>query len=148
MITLLSTVFGFLGSLLPEGIKIFKDKQDKKHELEMTRLEMEREAKGFGYKMQEMDLNNLATLNTGIREVFKSGNTFTDILNNTVRPVLTYGLFLDYVVMKIMVIVIAIDSSAAYDILYNILWTDEDRAIFGAIIGYYFGNRTLTKGKV
>ena len=43
MLTLLSTLASFLTGGLPKLLELFKDRGDKKHELEMMRMSVERE---------------------------------------------------------------------------------------------------------
>ena len=55
MITLLSTVVSFLAGGLPKLLDFFQDKSDKKHELELMAMQVQREAEmaKVGYMVQE-----------------------------------------------------------------------------------------------
>ena len=46
MMTILSTVISFLMGGVPKILDIFQDKADKKHELELARMQTEREKIG------------------------------------------------------------------------------------------------------
>ena len=41
MVTLLASLSGFFGALFPQVIKYFFDKNDKKHELEVLKLQLD-----------------------------------------------------------------------------------------------------------
>jgi len=49
----LGAVIGLLGSLMPEAIKLFKDWRDKKHEIEMFKLQMEYQKQMTELRIQE-----------------------------------------------------------------------------------------------
>ena len=55
MLTLFSTLISFLSGGLPRLLEFFQDKSDKKHELEMAQLQIERELqlKKAGLESQE-----------------------------------------------------------------------------------------------
>ena len=56
MLTLLSTLISFLMSATPKILEFFQDRSDKKHELELARMQTERELQllAAGYAAQEI----------------------------------------------------------------------------------------------
>jgi hypothetical protein len=67
-----------------------------------------------------------------------------DALNASVRPVLAYSFFALYASVKyfqFQMLHHVIDLNA----LMQIIWTEDDRAIFAGIISFYFGQRPISK---
>jgi hypothetical protein len=54
MITLLSSLLGFFGSAFPDVLKLFKDNQDRKHELKILELQLAQQAQGHSNKLEEI----------------------------------------------------------------------------------------------
>ncbi len=146
MLTLLGSFLGFLGSVVPEFFRQFQDKRDKSHELDIFKLQLEQQK--MGYTQQLAELNAKADINEmqGLYKTFYSGNSKADFLNGIVRPVIALGFFGLYCMLKIMAYyAIANLQNAPFVTVYQILWTEEDAAIFAGIISFYFGNRALNK---
>lgn len=145
MITLLASIAGFLTSLIPEIVKFFKDKNDKKHELDILSLQIEMSKLRIGGNLDEVksfyDSSELSTLYSA----FRSGISWVDAINALVRPILAYCFFGLYAYLKYIqyrTLLSAINSSG---IIVDMLWTTDDQAIFAGIISFYFGQRTFSK---
>lgn len=75
MITLLGSLLGFLSAAFPDFLKLFRDAQDRKHELKILELQMQQQAQGHVNRLEEIQVNaDIAesqalykTYNTGIR---------------------------------------------------------------------------------
>lgn len=144
MITLLGSILGFISSLFPELINIFKDKRDKKHELEILHIQIEREKAGIQGKLEEVQIKAITAETKALLGTYKTGIEWVDALNGTVRPVLAYAFFALYACLKIMAWADLPDSVPV--IVYQSLWTEEDSCIFAGIISFYFGSRAMQKG--
>lgn len=135
--TLIAALLGLGGSAFPEVLKFLQDKRDKTHELEILKLQLQQQAKGYRHRLEEIgawaDIEEVKTLSTRVQPI---GVAWVDALNGTVRPVLAYGFFLLYAGMKLA----ALDNALPWKI-----WTEFDEAIFAAVISYYFGQRALGK---
>ena len=57
---------------------------------------------------------------------------------------ITYGFFLLYVYFKIVQYYSLSSDVTIYDYM-DVIWTQNDQAIFASIISFYFGQRTFTK---
>ncbi|KJV81236.1 hypothetical protein N7281_00945 [Rickettsia hoogstraalii] len=75
---------------------------------------------------------------------YKSGVSWVDALNGSVRPVLAYSFFAMYGGVK-YVQYKSLKSSALLVEYLDILWSIEDQTIFAGIISFYFGQRTFSK---
>lgn len=70
MITLLESLLDFLSAAFPDFLKLFRDTQDRKHELKILELQMQHPAQGHANLLEEIQV---------------------DALNGTVRPVIAYS---------------------------------------------------------
>ena len=149
MTTLLASIIGFFSSIIPELIKIFKDYQDKKHELRIFDKQVKFSQHnngglfsigGSNDKMTHNILSEFAVLHQN----YKIGINWVDALNASVRPVLAYCFFLLYAFIKFT----QYNSIKGKGFLIShlsILWSLEDQAIFASILSFYFGQRTFRK---
>ena len=143
MITLLATLTGFISSLIPEIMKYFVDKNDKKHEIQIVEYQLQINKLNNNRKLEEIDsLQNSEA--QAIYKTYKTGIYWVDSLNGTVRPVLAYAFFAIYSFIKFLQYKIVIASAAIYEVI-DILWNVDDQAIFAGIISFYFGQRTISK---
>lgn len=144
MITLLGAIVGLLGSALPDMLKLFRDYQDRKHELTILHLQMEQQAQGHQQRLEEIHVEADIAESKALYKTFYSGIKWVDALNGTVRPVLAYSFFLLYFVVKCMQFAM-VDISNPLPWHMSVLWSVEDQAIFAGIISFYFGQRAMSK---
>ncbi len=138
MLTIISALLGFFSSMTPDLLGVFKDKSDKKHELEIIKLQIEQQQKGHVQRLEEINIEADIAESKAIYKTFKSGIYWVDGLNASVRPVLAYAFFILYASIKCTEIII-------YDATIADVWLQEDQAIFAAIISFYFGQRAFSK---
>jgi hypothetical protein len=129
MIALLGSLFGLFSAAVPSIFQFFKDKENKKHELAVLSLQMERDRLGYDSKLREIEVQANADETVAIYKTFKVDNPWVDAFNSSVRPTLAYAFFIAYACAK----------------FYAFPWTDEDMAIFSAIVTFYFGGRAFHK---
>jgi uncharacterized membrane protein YvlD (DUF360 family) len=155
MLTALGAIFGFLGSLAPELLKLYTAKEDRKHELALVDRQAELTKLGLNAKLEEVNINadvqdmanvyqqsQVGVPDTGIKWV----DAILETVNALVRPTITYIYFGLYLVIKyanytIMKTQQTLDWKAA--IVAN--WNDFDSAMLAAILGFWFGNRMIQK---
>jgi hypothetical protein len=145
MITLFASIVGFISSIIPEILRLFKDHFDKKHELSLIEMQMVHNgAPKTATQGQEVnDACNMAEQNM-LYATYKSGISWIDALNGSVRPVLAYSFFIMYGSVK-FVQYKAIEKTAPLLQYIAIIWNIDDQAIFAGIISFYFGQRTFNK---
>lgn len=56
MLTLLGSLLGFLSSTFPEFLKLFRDSQDRKHELAILDRQMEQQRLGHSQRLEEIQI--------------------------------------------------------------------------------------------
>ncbi len=144
MVTLIASLVGFISSLIPEIMKYFLDKNDKKHELSILEQQMKLKKTNPGSQLDEIiALTNLGE-QQALYKTYKTGICWVDALNGTVRPLLAYAFFGMYGFIKFLQYRV-IAGSVNINEIVTILWTGEDQAIFAGIISFYFGQRALSK---
>lgn len=136
MITLLGSLLGFLSAAFPDFLKLFRDSQDRKHEITILEMQLEQQKLGASQRLEEIKTNADTAEALELYKTYSTGIHWVDALNGTVRPVIAYSFFALYAVVKIM----------QYSVnLPWLLWTEDDQAIFAGIISFYFGQRAMSK---
>jgi hypothetical protein len=167
MLSLLSTVGGLLVSGLPKLLEFFQNKADQSHEIAMARLQNEMQmqmmAAGFAAqaKIEEIRTDQVAMESEAKMteaalahdaKLMERANPWVVNINGLVRPVVTAIFVLELV---------AINMGLAYFLLFkeglgtltvdqfiaatNIIFSDEEMAMLGGIIGFWFGSRGWSK---
>ena len=144
MITLLASLAGFLSSLIPDIMKYFIDKNDKKHEIQILEYQMQIQKINAGKHLEEIISANNISDTQAIYKTYKTGISWVDAFNGTVRPVLAYAFFSIYAFIKFLQYKV-ISTAINMGNIVEILWTLEDQAIFAGIISFYFGQRAISK---
>lgn len=144
MITLLASLAGFISSLIPEIMKYFVDKNDKNHELRILEYQLKIQESKMNNHLEEIIAVQNANEAQAIYKTYKTGISWVDALNGTVRPVLAYAFFFIYVFIKFLQYKLIMSVSEISDIV-EILWSIDDQAIFAGIISFYFGQRAVAR---
>lgn len=150
---LLGTGFGSVMRLLQRGLDLWDKQKERDHEhrmfekqIKLMRLSIRAETDLRQMKYdEEKELDELLrkSLEMQSRDSMKIGGWVAK-LSATVRPFVTYGLFLVYLLAKLAVY---------YIILHNPMlsiadiYTEYDGALFGSVIGYWIVDRSLGKRK-
>jgi hypothetical protein len=143
MITLLASIAGFITSIIPEILKFFSDRTDKKHELEIMDRQIAWQRQGINARLEEISGYIDVAETKALYSTFKSGICWVDALNASIRPVLAYSFFALYGTIKYyqFQMIAALSDRAIIETLWNI----DDQAIFAGIISFYFGQRAMGK---
>jgi hypothetical protein len=147
MITLLSTIFGVISSLIPNIIKIFEKKLDYKHELDLTKIKMDAAREGLVLQLQMEEIKADTLEGESIRkhdsDIEYTG--FWAALRASIRPTITYAFFIVFVGIKIAAFWVLVERGTPTSDLLLVIWDGETMAIFSAIIGFWFGSRAIEK---
>jgi hypothetical protein len=160
MMTLISTALSFLMGGLPNILNLFQDRADKAHELELARMQTERELqmleKGYAaqakveeIRTEQVQINadmqtHMALLQHDI-ESAKGASQWVVNARAMVRPAITYGMFLLLVFVDVFGFLFAYHREVPFDVALNLLWDDESQQIFASIIAFYFGGQAFKK---
>jgi len=166
MLSLLSTLGGLLISGLPKVLEFFQDKADKKHEMELARVQTERELalarEGFiaQQKVEELRTDQVAmqseaqmqqaALAHDAKILDKSSKWVVNYVG-TVRPTVTYILILELVAINMWImwhifslpgVINNIDDVLKFA---DVVFSEDEMAMLGGIVGYWFGSRGWAK---
>jgi hypothetical protein len=173
MLSLISTLGGLLISGLPKLLEYFQNKADQKHELALAQMQTERElqmaAAGFAAqaKIEEIRTEQVAMqtqaqmaeaeaeMVKGAQEhdkaVLEKASTWVASYVGTVRPTVTYifvaelvaiNAFLCYYLYTNPGMISSMDDVMRY---VDIIFSPDEMAMLGGILGYWFGSRGWSK---
>ena len=144
MITMMASLTGFISALMPALIKMLREFYDRKHELAIMDRQIRMNMRGLT-SVDEIRLATSAMEASALYNTYKTGITWIDALNGTVRPALAYAFFLLYGFIKCVQCTTYADYDVASPMILDLLWNVEDQAIFASIISFYFGQRAIRK---
>ncbi len=167
MIALVSALLGFVSSAVPDVFKLFRDSKDRAHEIALLKLQMEYDreklaASGLennaarSERLQACDMQTSIAEQAALNERLKDNLTgiyWVDALAGSVRPVITYAFFGLYFLVKCAQFHLLIEPAFPWQNTLTAaqamvsLWTEEDIAIFSAVIAFWFGQRAMGKTK-
>jgi hypothetical protein len=173
MLSLFSTLGGLLISGLPKLLEFFQNKQDQAHELRLASLQNERElalaAAGFAaqarveeIRTEQVAMQTQAQMAVAESEMVKGAqdhdkavlakaSTWVANYIGTVRPTVTYIFVLELVCINIFLcfylwqrpdMISSMDDVLRYA---DIIFSADEMAMLGGIIGFWFGSRNWSK---
>jgi hypothetical protein len=160
MLSIISGILGFATSGLPSVLDFFKNKGDQKHEQAMARLEMERtmEMAKAGYASQErieefrtdqVEMETYAQERLALykhdEKLSEGASPWVINLRASVRPVITYLMLFVLLFVDIVGLIWAMKSGVDFATAMDIVFSNEEMAIFASIIGFWFGSRRWDK---
>lgn len=148
MITLLGSLLGFLGSLVPDIFKFFQDKQDHTHELALFDRQMHLLRYKHLSRLREAEIIEDAAESKSLYvHARATGVKWVDALSGTVRPIITYTFFLLYAIVKgaHLSILLNLPQGISWPQALLSVWHEEDQALFAAVMAFWFGHRALRK---
>jgi len=160
MITLFTTLVSFLTGGLPSLLGFFQDKSDKKHELELARLQTERDLelleKGYAaqahveeIRTQQVEMQTQVQERQSLYahdiEISKGSAQWVINSRAMVRPAITYGLFLMFAFVEVFGFWFAFHKDVPFDVALNLLWDDETQIIWASVVSFWFGTQAFKK---
>jgi hypothetical protein len=166
MFSLISTLGGLLVSGLPSLLGFFQDKSDKKHELELAQMQTDRELqmmeKGFiaqskveeirtDHIMMETDAEMTKAAYAHDAKVLEKAAPWASTFVATVRPIVTYLFVAELFIINVGIGVYLFTHGTLItnvdDFLKatEMIFSEDEMAMLGAIIGYWFGSRGWSK---
>lgn len=166
MLSLFSTLGGLLISGLPKLLDYFQNKADQKHELALAQVQTERElqlaAAGFAaqarveeIRTEQVSMQTDAQMTEAAlahdQKVLDKASRWVANYVGTVRPTVTYifvfelvciNAFLAWYLWQSPGLVTSIDDVLRYA---DIIFSDDEMAMLGGIIGFWFGSRNWSK---
>lgn len=173
MLSLISTLGGLLISGLPKFLEYFQNKADQKHELALARVQSERDvqlaAAGFAAQarveeirteqvamqtqaqMAEAEAEMVKGAQEHDKAVLAKASTWVANYIGTVRPTVTYIFVLELVCINAFLcfylytnpgLITSMDDVLRYA---DIIFSPDEMAMLGGIIGFWFGSRNWSK---
>ena len=147
--TIISTALGFGTSFVPKLLDTFQDSKDKKHELEVMKLQIEREERLQSAKAEAMLLQSEIEREVSLLEhdtkSAAHASTWVNNLRSSVRPIITYLFFVLFFFVEGVAVYVVLRDGGDVTTVANTLWSEETQAIFAAIIAFWFGSRAVKK---
>ena len=146
-LTALPAILGALAGMLPA---LFQWLTLKENNAQAIRLEQLRQQGRREEVAGQVDIANAQADREQSEHIYNfgsapSGYKFVDALAVFVRPYITLVFFHFWIVIKIALFIYGVNSGYDLGQLAKLIWDETDTAIFGAIIGFWFGNRMLTR---
>jgi hypothetical protein len=158
MFTLLTTLISFLAGGLPKLMDFFQDKSDKKHELELAKMQTEREMQMLkeGYiaqaRVEEIRTEQIAiqsaekerealyahdiAIGQGAAQWVINARAFT-------RSFITYGLFFLFAFVEIFGFYYAVKTGVDFSVALDVLWDGETQIIWASVVSFWFGTQAF-----
>jgi hypothetical protein len=166
MLSLFSTLGGLLISGLPKLLEYFQNKADQKHELALAAVQTERElalaAAGFAaqarveeIRTEQVQMQTDAQMTEAALEhdakVLEKASKWVSSYVGTVRPTVTYIFVIELVLINAFMawylwnhpgLITSIDDIIKYS---DVIFSSDEMAMLGGIIGFWFGSRGWSK---
>jgi hypothetical protein len=156
---------------LPKILDFLQDRQDKKHELELAQMQIQRELemRKLGFEAQERvehihtqqleietksaekqslvqaqqaEMQAIYAHDTSLNE---GTSEWMKNLRASVRPVITYEFFFLLLFIDIGLFAYGWNSGVPFTELAEMLWDSDTQALFASIIAFHFGGRAFGK---
>ena len=149
MITGIISILGALTGLVPSLMQWLTLKETNAQQIAIAQLNMQAAKEGIAL---QVDLKNAEADIRQTEHIYAfasglSGNRFVDALAIFVRPYVTLVFFHFWLLMEIGLFIYAVNSGYDLGQLVKLLWSEETAGIFGAIMGFWFGDRMMLRGK-
>ena len=166
MLSLLSTLGGLLISGLPKLLDFFQNRADQKHEVALARLQIERElqlaAQGFAaqarmeeIRTEQVQMQTEASMTERAlmhdEKVLEKASRWVANYVGTVRPTVTYIFIFELVAINAAIAWYAFNQPGLIkDVdslirVTTVIFSDDEMAMLGGIIGFWFGTRSWNK---
>ena len=137
MLSILGSLLGFASSAVPAITDSFAQKQDNKHELDKMKLMAELRSAGYDHDLKVYEQMGADKEHDRLIQHDIAINQSSGIiagLQKSVRPVITYAFFILFAVIEVTLLMEALEKGTDFAEAINLLWDEDTKAIFDAII--------------
>lgn len=167
MLSVFASVFGFLSSGLPKVLEFFQDRADKAHELNLAKMQTERElalmAQGYAAqaKIEEIRTEQVALQTDAERQgaaldhdkaIMARADSWVVNLNGIVRPLVTFIFVLELVLINMgltyfLIVKQGLGTMSVEDFIAasEVIFSTDEMALLSGIISFWFGSRQWGK---
>ena len=125
-------------------------KTKKMNEIEKMKVMAELKASGYDHEMKMYEQQGADKEHDRLIQHDISINKGTGIiagLQKSVRPVITYAFFGLFATIEITLLMQALEKGTDFAQAIQLLWDEDTKAIFAAIISFWFGSRAIEKAR-
>ena len=148
MLSLVGSLLGFGTSFLPKVMDYFQDRSDKKHELQVMEVQIRQQKELASQKLEavnvEADIREIESLHKSMQP---TGVKWVDGLRGSVRPVITYAFFGLFIFVEVSAYLSLTAAGVSGLDAVNAVWDEDTKALFAAVIAFWFGGRAINRGK-
>lgn len=149
MISGIVAILGAVTGMVPAIMQFFTLKANNAQQLAMAQLQLQATREGGAL---QIDLANSQADIKQAEHVYgfasgPSGYRFVDALAVFVRPYVTLIFFHLWIFLEVCLVIYGINSGYDLGQLVKLVWSDETAGIFGAIMGFWFGDRMMVRGQ-
>jgi hypothetical protein len=166
MLSLFSTLGGLLISGLPKLLDFFQNKADQSHELALAKVQVELQlqmmAQGFAAqeRMEEIRTDQIS-MQTDAQmteaalqhdaKIMEKASTWVVNFVGTVRPIVTYIFIFELCAINAWIAYYVYSRPSLVNNMddlirvTDIIFSSDEMAMLGAIIGFWFGSRSWSK---
>lgn len=150
LLTIISTLLGILSSSIPSILRIWEKKLEEHYDLELAKLKYDAAKQGVEINKEIEDIKAIVQEGQSLRQhdLSVSDTSNLDKLRASVRPIITYSFFFLFFFVKITAFAMIISQGISLNNLQTaitIIFDDNTIAIFSAVMGFWFGARTMEK---
>jgi len=167
MLTLLSTLGGYIVALFPRVFDVLQDRSDKKHELDILQMQMQQQLrmtdKGYSPsdKAEEVRMNDeqdnehymtqMGMIYNQQEKLLEGASQWVKDITAATRPFVTFIFVLELVIINLLTMLWIfmqgdkITSVGEFIGIMNTVFDDEEMALLGTIIAMWFGSRGNSK---
>ena len=148
MLSLVGSLLGFGTSFLPKVMDYFQDRSDKKHELQVMEVQIRQQKELASQKLEavnvEADIREIESLHKSMQP---TGVKWVDGLRGSVRPVITYAFFGLFIFVEVSTYLSLTAAGVSGLDAVNAVWDEDTKALFAAVISFWFGGRAIARGR-
>lgn len=149
MIAMIGAILGFLSSVAPSLVQLFTLKETNAQQIRLEQLKQQ------GRREEVAGQVDIANSQADARQADhiydygagSSGYRIVDALAVAVRPYITFVFFHFFLLIEVALFVYGVNQGYDLGQLAKLLWDDNTASIFGAIMGFWFGNRVIMRGQ-
>lgn len=166
MLTLISSIAGYIVALFPRLFDRWQDAADKKHELEIMHMQLQQQLrmvdKGVGIPNKEAELRTevatqqeygeqMAMIYNQQEKLLEGASKWVRDLTAATRPLVTFLFVLELVAINFIILAWTfwngdrITSVGEFLQIMNIVFDADEMALLGTIIAMWFGSRGNSK---
>jgi hypothetical protein len=148
LLAALPAILGALAGMVPAIISFFTLRENNAQQLKLETLRQQGEREKIAGQV------DIANTQADVRQADRiydfgngaSGIRWVDALAIFIRPYVTLVFFHLWVLMEAGLFIYAVNNGYDLGQVVKLLWPDETQAMFGAIIGFWFGDRMMLRG--